>query len=41
MSQIALLKYDDLKKLDGKWLSADGAIIKAPLGGGKTGSNPK
>jgi putative transposase len=35
MWQMALLEYDDFKGLDWDWLSADGAITKAPLGGGK------
>lgn len=30
-----LLKYDKLKGIDWKWLSLDGAMTKAPLGGEK------
>lgn len=30
-----LLEYDDLHGLDWKWQSMDGAMTKAPLGGGK------
>jgi transposase len=36
-----LLKYDDLKGLDWEWLSMDGAITKAPLGGEKNGKFPR
>ncbi|RJO65590.1 MAG: IS5 family transposase [Myxococcales bacterium] len=36
-----LLKYDKLKGIDWSWLSLDGAMTKAPLGGEKkTGPNP-
>ncbi|MGH7179966.1 MAG: IS5 family transposase [Tepidisphaeraceae bacterium] len=35
-----LLEYDELKGIDWKWLSADGAMSKAPLAGKKTGPNP-
>ena len=35
-----LLKYDILKGIGWSWLSMDGAMNKAPLGGEKTGSNP-
>jgi putative transposase len=35
-----LLEYDKLKGIDWKWLSMDGAMTKAPLGGKKTGANP-
>ncbi len=35
-----VLEYDRLKGIDWAWLSLDGAMIKAPLGGGKTGPNP-
>ena len=35
-----LQEYDELKGLDWSWLSMDGAMTKAPLGGGKTGPNP-
>ena len=35
-------RYDELKGLDRSWLSMDGAMTKAPLGGEKpaTGPNP-
>ena len=32
---IALTEYDDLHGIDWKWQSMDGAMTKAPLGGGK------
>lgn len=32
---IALLEYDELKGLEWKWQSMDGAMTKAPLGGEK------
>jgi putative transposase len=35
-----LLAYDYFKGIDWKWLSMDGAMTKAPLGGEKTGPNP-
>ena len=35
-----LLAYDAVKGIDWTWLSLDGAMAKAPLGGGKTGPNP-
>jgi len=35
-----LLEYDRLKGIDWSWLSVDGAMTKAPLGGEKTGPNP-
>jgi len=35
-----LLKYDEVVGIDWEWLSADGAMTKAPLGGPKTGANP-
>ncbi len=35
-----LLAYDALSGLDWGWLSADGAMGKAPLGGEQTGPNP-
>jgi hypothetical protein len=34
----SLLKYDRLEGIDWTWLSADGAMTKAPLGGGKNGA---
>jgi transposase len=33
-----LLAYDELKGMDWSWLSMDGAMTKAPLGGEKNGS---
>jgi putative transposase len=35
-----LEEYDELKGLDWEWLSMDGAMTKAPLGGERTGKNP-
>lgn len=35
-----LLKYDKEKGIDWKWLSMDGAMTKAPLGGEKNGRKP-
>jgi transposase len=35
-----LLAYDFVKSINSKWLSMDGAMTKAPLGGEKTGRNP-
>ena len=35
-----LLAYDELQEVDWEWLSCDGAIGKAPLGGDATGPNP-
>ena len=35
-----LLAYQELKGVDGQWLSCDGASGKAPLGGEHTGPNP-
>ncbi len=35
-----LLKYDKLKGIDWSWMSMDGAMTKAPLGGEKGGSKP-
>ena len=35
-----LLKFDELKGIDWEWLSVDGAMSKAPLGGEETGPNP-
>jgi len=37
---MALQDYDELKGIDWSWQSMDGAMNKAPLGGGKTGPNP-
>ena len=38
--QTGLERYDELKGLDWSWLSMDGAITKAPLGGGENRSQP-
>lgn len=35
-----LLEYDDLHGIDWKWQSMDGAMTKAPLGGGKNRQKP-
>lgn len=35
-----LLAYDKLKGIEWEWLSCDGAMGKAPLGGAETGPNP-
>lgn len=35
-----LLAYDELQGVDWEWLSCDGAMGKAPLGGEATGPNP-
>jgi transposase len=35
-----LTDYDELKGIAWTWQAADGAMTKAPLGGGKTGPNP-
>ena len=37
---LGLEEYDELKGLDWEWLSMDGAMTKAPLGGERTGKNP-
>src|SRR5215212_11571064 len=33
-------QFDELQGIDWSWLSMDGAMTKAPLGGKKTGPNP-
>jgi transposase len=38
--ELALTEYDDLKGIDWKWQSMDGAMTKAPLGGGKNWEKP-
>lgn len=38
--QAGLERYDELKGLDWSWLSLDGAMTKAPLGGGKNRAQP-
>lgn len=35
-----LVEYDDEVGIDRSWLSLDGAMVKAPLGGDDTGPNP-
>lgn len=35
-----LLMYDEINGINWKWLSLDGAMTKAPLGGEETGANP-
>ena len=35
-----LERYDELKGLDWSWLSMDGAMTKAPLGGEKPAPTP-
>ncbi len=35
-----LLAYEQLRGIEWEWLSCDGAMGKAPLGGEKTGPNP-
>lgn len=38
--QAGLLAYDQVKGLNWSWLSMDGAMTKAPLGGKKNGEKP-
>jgi len=38
--QAGVEQFDELKGIDWAWLSMDGAMTKAPLGGDKTGPNP-
>ncbi|WP_224244218.1 IS5 family transposase [Hyalangium gracile] len=38
--RLGLLAYDALVGIDWQWMSLDGAMTKAPLGGQKTGPNP-
>jgi transposase len=38
--QLGLAEYDALVGIDWAWLSMDGAMTKAPLGGKKVGRNP-
>lgn len=35
-----LFMYDEVKGIDWKWVSVDGAMTKSPLGGKETGANP-
>jgi putative transposase len=37
---MALFEYDDLKGIDWRWQSMDGAMTKAPLGGEKHWAKP-
>ena len=41
MWQAGLTEYDELKGIAWKWQAADGTMTKAPLGGEKTGPNPR
>jgi transposase len=36
--RLGLLEYDEFKGIDWSWLALDGAMTKAPLGGGKNRS---
>ncbi len=38
--QAGLERFDELKGIDWSWLSMDGAMTKAPLGGEKDGAKP-
>ncbi len=38
--QLALTEYDELKGIDWKWQSMDGAMTKSPLGGEKNRQKP-
>lgn len=38
--QAGLTEYDELKGIDWNWLSMDGTMTKAPLGGGKNRPEP-
>jgi len=38
--QAGVEQFDELKEIDWAWLSMDGAMTKAPLGGEDTGPNP-
>ena len=40
MWRCGLLAWDEMKGIDWSWLSMDGCMTKAPLGGEKTGKNP-
>ena len=40
MWEVGLLAYDDLKGIDWSWVSMDGCITKAPLGGEKDRQKP-
>lgn len=38
--ELALKEYEEIRGLDWRWQSVDGAMTKAPLGGESTGKNP-
>lgn len=38
--EASLLDYDEMKGLDFEWMALDGAMTKAPLGGGKKRPQP-
>jgi len=38
--QAGVKQFDELRGINWNWLSMDGAMAKAPLGGEKTGPNP-
>jgi transposase len=38
--QAGVEQFDELQGIDWEWLSMDGAMTKAPLGGEQTGANP-
>jgi putative transposase len=38
--ELALIEYDELKGIDWKWQSMDGAMTKSPLGGEKNREEP-
>jgi putative transposase len=38
--QAGVARFDELRGIDWEWLAMDGAMTKAPLGGGNTGRNP-
>ena len=38
--QVGVERFDELKGIDWDWLSMDGAMTKAPLGGEKDGAEP-
>lgn len=38
--KVGIERFDELKGIDWEWLSLDGAMTKAPLGGKDTGKNP-
>jgi transposase len=40
MWEAGLMAYDDLEGIDWSWLSMDGCMTKAPLGGGKDRQKP-